>query len=102
MLDFCQQAERQIAQEEKLEKNALPPRFIKVSQALWQGKWFEHYVQIENINYSLQRIASRSPRMAPLAETGQTLLDNYDLFAAQFSCLYQDLLEKTASFHENR
>jgi len=94
--DFCHQAQRQIEQESRLEKNALPPRFQKVSQLMWRGKWLECYAEIENINIGLQRIAMRSPRMAPLALTGQTLLECYDLLSESFFDLYPDVLQKSA------
>lgn len=96
LADFCRQAQLQIEAESSLEENALPSRFEKVSQLVWQNKWLERYAEIENITFGLQRIASRSPRMAPLAETGETLLKHYDLFSEQFFTLYPDLLQKTA------
>ena len=98
LANFCQQAELQIEAESKLEINALPPRFTKVSQLVWQGRWLECYAKIENINFGLQRMASRSPKMAPLANTGQTLLDHYDLLSQQFFELYPDVLQKTTKF----
>ena len=102
LADFCRQAQLQIEAESKSEKNALPPRFEKVSQLVWQGKWLERYAKIENINFGLQRIASRSPRMAPLADTGQTLLAHYDLLSEQFFELYPDVLQKAAEFITDR
>lgn len=102
LADFCRQAQLQIEQESSLEKNALPPRFQKVSQLVWQGRWFECYAKIENINVGLQRIAARSPRMAPLAFTGQTLLECYDLFSEAFFELYPEVLQKSAEYLQRR
>jgi len=102
LADFCQQAQLQIEQESRLEKNALPQRFQKVSQLVWQGKWLECYAKIENINVGLQRIAMRSPRMAPLAFTGQTLLECYDLLSEAFFELYPEVLQKSAEHLQRR
>ena len=98
LVDFCRQAQLQIEAESSLEENALPSRFEKVSQSVWQNRWFESYAKIENITFGLQRIASRSPRMALLEDTGQTLLEHYDLLSEQFFTLYPDVLQKTAEF----
>ncbi len=98
LADFCRRAQRQIAAESRIEKNALPERFQKVSQRVWQDKWLESYARLENIIFGLQRMASRSPRMAPLADTGQTLHNHYELLSEQFFILYPDLLQATAEF----
>jgi len=98
LADFCQQTQQQIEVESQLENNALPLRFEKVSRLMWQQRWLESYSKIENINYGLQRMALRSPRMGPLANTGQSLLEHYDLLSEQFFLLYPDLLNKTAEF----
>ncbi len=98
LADFCRQAQLQIAAESRAEKNALPERFQRVSQRVWQDKWLESYAGLENIIFGLQRMASRSPRMAPLADTGQTLQSHYKLLSEQFFILYPDLLQTTADF----
>ena len=95
---FCQQAQLQIGSESRLEKNALPARFERVSQLAWQNRWFERYAEIETITSGLQRMALRSTRMAPLAETGDTLLANYELLSEQFFVLYPDVLQKSVEF----
>ena len=96
--NFCRQAQLQIESESRLEKNALPARFERVSQLAWQHKWFERYAEIETITFALQRMALRSTRMAPLAETGETLLANYELLSEQFFVLYPDVLQKSVEF----
>lgn len=101
LADFCQLTEKKMAAEIEDEHNPLPDRFLSVSKAVWDGKWLEHYAEIDNIIFSLQRIASRSPRMAPLADTGETLHEHYDLFAERFLHLYPDLLQKSRIFLEN-
>lgn len=95
---FCQRAQLQIESESRLEKNALPERFEKVSQLAWKNRWFERYAEIETITFGLQRMALRSTRMAPLANTGETLLANYELLSEQFFVLYPDVLNKTVEF----
>jgi acyl carrier protein phosphodiesterase len=98
LVDFCQHAQRRIEAERRGEENSLPPRFEKVSQLAWQNRWFERYAELETITLGLQRIASRSPRMAPLADTSQTLQGNYQLLSEQFFILYPDVLEKAGAF----
>tara|TARA_R110001583_G_scaffold7720_10_gene37984 strand:- start:7391 stop:7993 length:603 start_codon:yes stop_codon:yes gene_type:complete len=92
---FSAQTSTLIAQETKQLSQPLPERFEKISQLVWQGKWFEHYAQIENIEFALQRIASRSARMAPLGKTFDSLATHYDLLSETFFELYPDVLEAT-------
>jgi len=100
LADFCQQAQLQIQAESALEENALPERFQKVSGLVWQGKWLQSYAEIENIQYGLKRMSLRSARMAPLALTGETLVEHYDLLSELFFSLYPDVLQKTKDFIE--
>jgi acyl carrier protein phosphodiesterase len=93
--DFSIQAQTIIAQETKVLTEPLPERFEKVSKLVWQGRWFEHYVDLKNIDFALQRIASRSPRMTPLADTFVTLADHYEELTDTFFKLYPDVLEAT-------
>ena len=64
-----------------------------MSQLVWQGKWFEHYKDLNNIDFALQRIASRRPRMVPLSGTFVTLSEHYDLLNDVFFELYPDILK---------
>ena len=91
--DFSLQAQLTIAKESAELTAPLPERFEKVSQLVWQGKWFEHYADIKNIDFALQRIASRRPRMAPLADTHITLVEHYDQLTEVFFELYPDVLQ---------
>ncbi|MGB5445260.1 MAG: ACP phosphodiesterase [Psychromonas sp.] len=95
---FCQQAELQIQSESDHEKNSLPPRYGKVSALIWKGKWLESYAKMDNICYGLERMALRSPRMAPLALTGATLVEHYDRLSEIFFQLYPQILDKTAVY----
>lgn len=93
--DFCCRAELQIADECRLEVNPLPPRFEHVSQLVFKNRWFEHYAQLENTIIGLEKMATRSARLAPLAMTGEVLKQHYDELLAQFFVLYPDVLQKT-------
>ncbi|WP_372880378.1 ACP phosphodiesterase [Psychromonas sp.] len=95
---FCRQAELQVESESARETNTLPPRFSRVSTLIWQQKWLESYAEIENIGYGLERMALRSPRMAPLAFTGEALVAHYDRLTEIFFQLYPDILDKTAGY----
>lgn len=95
LTDFSIRAETRIADESLALSQPLPVRFEKISQLVWQGRWFEHYAELENIEFALQRIASRSPRMAPLANTFDTLTTHYDVLCDTFFQLYPEVLEAT-------
>lgn len=90
---FSVHAQEVISLEKSELLQPLPERFERISALVWQGKWFEHYVDIENIEFALQRIASRSPRMAPLGDTFSTLVDHYETLTNTFFELYPDVLE---------
>ena len=92
---FSIQAQEIISQEIQLLSQPLPERFEYVSKLVWQGKWFEHYADLKNIDFALQRIASRRPRMAPLADTFDTLAEHYEQLTGTFFELYPDVLEAT-------
>jgi len=92
LTDFSLQAQFTIQKEIQQLSQPLPVEFIKVSESLWEGKWFEHYTKIENIDFALRRIALRRPRMAPLADTFSTLSSHYDQLSEMFFELYPDIL----------
>jgi len=95
--DFSSQAQLTIEKEVHQLSQPLPVEFIKVSGLLWEGRWFEHYMQIKNIEFALQRIALRSSRMAPLADTFITLMEHYDQLSAVFFELYPDVLKTSTA-----
>jgi len=90
--DFSLQAQVVVEKESHQLSQALPAQFEKVSSLVWKGRWFEHYAEIKNIDFALQRIALRSPRMAPLGATFATLLSHYDQLSELFFELYPDVL----------
>ena len=77
LAEFCQLAEQKIINETQASDVTLPERFERINGWVWQDKWLESYQKIENIEYALKRMATRSERMAPLAETGNVLKENY-------------------------
>lgn len=93
LVDFCQFAEVQIKLETASDAIILPPRFQRVCDWVWREKWLESYQKIENIDYALQRMATRSERMAPLAETGAVLIANYEALSCVFLRLYPAVLK---------
>jgi len=96
--DFCTLAQQKIARETADTQIVLPARFQRVNQWVWEDKWLESYQSVENIQYALTRMATRSQRMAPLAETGQVLSAHYEVFNAAFFKLYQAVLEDVEQF----
>lgn len=92
LTDFSAQAQIFIANETSELAKPLPVQFDEISQRVWQGNWFEHYREIDNIEFALQRISSRRPRVAPLADTFSTLSDNYQKLSATFFDLYPEVL----------
>jgi len=92
LAEFSLQAKIIVEKESRQLSQPLPVEFEKVANLVWKGKWFEHYAQISNINFALQRIALRSPRMAPLGDTFVTLMEHYDQLSELFFELYPDVL----------
>lgn len=72
----------------------LPERFTRVSTHMWQGRWLESYADFDNIEFALQRMSQRSPRMAPLAHCFDSMQLHYQPLNALFATLYPDVLEK--------
>ena len=98
LADFCAQAQLQVESESRLETNPIPERFTRISSMVWKDKWLESYQKIENIDFALKRMATRSPRMAPLGETGDALIAHYEALTEQFFLLYPDVLKESVQF----
>ncbi|MGF1764380.1 ACP phosphodiesterase [Aliivibrio kagoshimensis] len=94
---FCKETQRDI-QSQPIQ---FPPRFLQVTQSMWQGRWLESYAEMENISFALHRMSLRSERMAPLAACNQPLLEHYDPLLALFKKLYPHLID-TAIKQVNR
>ncbi|NIY82655.1 ACP phosphodiesterase [Vibrio hepatarius] len=92
---FCEQQRVLVAQENDAE---LPERFTRVTAAMWQGRWMESYQDLENIEYALQRMSNRSPRMGELANCFSTLDKNYADLVKVFKAMYPDVLNAAQRF----
>ncbi len=70
----------------------VPNTFVAVNQRLWQQKWIESYAHFENIEFALQRMSQRRPRLAALRDTTHDLVKHYQTFEQLFPELYSDVL----------
>ncbi|WP_299666308.1 ACP phosphodiesterase [uncultured Psychromonas sp.] len=98
LAEFCQLAEQNIIKETNNKDVLLPERFLRVNHWVWQDKWLESYQKTSNIEYALQRMATRSERMAPLAETGKILNEHYNQLSDIFFELYGHVLQASDEF----
>ncbi|TEW53955.1 DUF479 domain-containing protein [Psychromonas sp. RZ22] len=98
LADFCQLSEQKIILETQSEQVHLPERFTRINTWVWQDKWLESYQGMDNIEYALKRMATRSERMAPLAETGKILSENYTHLSDLFFELYAHVLRVSEAF----
>jgi acyl carrier protein phosphodiesterase len=92
---FCEQQRVLVSREHDVE---LPERFTQVTAAMWQGRWMESYQDLENIEYALQRMSNRSPRMGELANCFNTLDKNYADLVKVFKAMYPDVLNAAQRF----
>ncbi|MYM60366.1 DUF479 domain-containing protein [Vibrio sp. OCN044] len=93
--DFCKKAEYKVREECD---QVLPERFMVVTEAMWKGRWLESYQSIENIHFALQRMSTRSPRMAELVSCSDTLDLHYDYLKSIFHILYPEILNASKRF----
>ncbi|NRF26959.1 DUF479 domain-containing protein [Vibrio coralliilyticus] len=93
--DFCLDAESKVLAEYP---ETLPERFTAVSGAMWKGRWLESYKEIENIEYALQRMSTRSPRMGELSRCFYTLEQRYQPLKEIFHTLYPEILNAAKRF----
>ncbi len=91
--DFVDNAHKQIQHHHALETD-LPERYLMVTEKMWQGRWLESYSDLDNIEFTLQRMSQRSIRMKPLAECYQSFVEHYSIFSEVFFELYPDVLDK--------
>lgn len=93
---FCEQQQTIIHNESP--KPLLPERFTQVTGAMWQGRWMESYQDLDNIEYALQRMSTRTPRMGELANCFSTLDSHYDELVKVFNTMYPDVLNAARRF----
>lgn len=92
---FCQQSESIV---KKASVDALPERFLMVSENMWRGRWLESYQDLDNIEFALQRMSERRATMAPLKACFPYLHANYDDLQQLFAQFYPMLLRSSQDF----
>lgn len=92
--DFCHYAQRTV----NMTNASLPEAFKRTNSLMWKGRWLESYRDLENIEYALQRMSLRSPRMGKLAECYPYLEQNYAHLSQVFTCLYPQILTASKRF----
>ncbi len=92
---FCDQQRMKVT---RSRSQQLPERFVNVTSAMWEGRWMESYQSIDNIEYALQRMSRRTPRMGELANCFSTLDRHYDELLKVFRLLYPDVLNAARRF----
>ncbi|OLQ84971.1 ACP phosphodiesterase [Vibrio ponticus] len=98
--DFCRFAEREVKleQHQSATISELPNRYLQMTTRMWQGQWLQSYQTLENIEFALQRMSLRSPRMAPLAECFAPLSAHYAELESLFVDFYPELLQVSRDF----
>ncbi|KUI97748.1 acyl carrier protein phosphodiesterase [Vibrio sp. MEBiC08052] len=89
---FCQTVRGQIEQELTFTP---PESFMQVHQRMWQGRWLESYAEFDNIEFALQRMSRRSPRMQALSSCTPALKAHYVHLYTAFAELYPQVLAAT-------
>ncbi|TKF31317.1 acyl carrier protein phosphodiesterase [Enterovibrio norvegicus] len=90
---FIKHAESECQRAVKNEPFPLPERFLTLSSRMWQEQWIPSYAHAETLQHVLSRMSTRSPRMAPLADTAPVLLKHYDAFIDAFPAIYEQVLD---------
>lgn len=93
---FCTHSLMQVMSEEM--RDVLPDRFVTVTHAMSEGRWLQSYQHIENIEFALQRMSHRSPRMVTLVDCIPYLQQNYHQLDELFAQLYPQILTASKSF----
>lgn len=70
----------------------LPERFHVISNRMWKEQWIQSYRDADTVPFVLSRMATRSPRMSPLAGCGQVFEQHYDQLELSFHKLYPKVL----------
>ncbi|WP_434359055.1 ACP phosphodiesterase [Parasalinivibrio latis] len=78
-----------------------PQRFITVSQKMWHEGWILSYRDRDTVGFVLERMSTRSPRMASLADCFPTIEKHYSEFESAFPGIYRQTLTAAKSWCEN-
>ncbi len=92
--------ERAFHEVDKDVHDGLPPRFLILHSRMWRGRWLESYRELENIEFALERMSKRSPRMVELITTFAVLANEYQALESQFPSLYQDVLAQAFEYQQ--
>ncbi|WP_456294639.1 ACP phosphodiesterase [Vibrio sp. AK197] len=87
---FCLRAQSKVLEEQHA--LTLPERFVDVTQHMWRGRWLQSYQELDNIEFALQRMSTRSPRMGKLSACTPILRQHYHTLNKTFLSLYPDVL----------
>lgn len=91
LLDFVASAEQQVKSSYEPD---LPEQYLRVTERMWSGRWLESYQEMDNIEFALKRIATRSERIAPVARCSESLLIHYAELQALFTDFYPQVLNE--------
>ncbi|MCJ2377064.1 ACP phosphodiesterase [Vibrio sp. ZSDZ34] len=94
LAEFCHLAKTRV-QQSSVE---VPQRFQLVSEKMWQQHWLESYRDFDTVLYALERMSTRSLRMAPLATCAVDLKKHYSCFYDLFAQFYPELLHAASSY----
>ncbi|OEE88003.1 ACP phosphodiesterase [Enterovibrio norvegicus FF-162] len=97
---FVKQAESDCQQASDLEPSPLPERFAFMSEKMWREQWIQSYADINTLPFVLKRMSTRSPRMAPLADTAEVLIAHQVQLLDAFPSIYQQVLNAASTFSE--
>ncbi len=80
----------------------LPERFISVSQRMWQEGWILSYRELDTVGFALERMSTRTPRMAPLAGCFATIEKHYADLESAFPDIYRQTLNAAKTWCDKR
>lgn len=86
---FCLFCENEIGQ---FDSNQLPHRFVEVNRRIWRDDWLLSYRQLNNIEFALTRISTRSPRLVDLTLCFPYLDQHYDELLNVFHSVYPQIM----------
>lgn len=94
--DFCTHCERDIT---KQLAQDLPASFLELNGKIWRQQWLQSYQSIDNVEFALEKISQRSPRLGRLTECFPYISRHYDQLNECFLQVYPDVLNaaKTAT-----
>ncbi|MBV7299051.1 ACP phosphodiesterase [Enterovibrio paralichthyis] len=99
---FIENAEDACVDAARQENYPLPENYLRLSSRMWREGWIESYQDIHTLPFVLQRMSTRSPRMAPLAETADTLLTYRQPLLDAFVPIYEDVLQAALQFRKQQ